>query len=104
MVSDKDHVTLKPCALKACTTSCKNGNGYLFGIKTALKHNSSNPNTNVPIKCPICPGLRYVWKYNWIGHLDSHHPNDASKAQWVTQAEFQLLPNEADLVLKMKSI
>ena len=102
MVTDKCPVTLKPCALKACTSSCKNGNGSLFGIKSALKYNTSNPNTNVPIKCPICPGVRFVWKYNWIGHLDSHHPNDASKAQWITQKEFQLMPSEADQVLKTK--
>ena len=41
---------------------------------------------------------------HWIGHLDSHHPNDASKAQYMTQTEFQLMPDEADQVLKTKYI
>ena len=26
MVTDKDHITLKPCVLKACTSGRKNGN------------------------------------------------------------------------------
>lgn len=90
MVTEINSTTGAKCAPKACSGSCKNGNGYEFGIKSAEKVTKSTPSSNVPIKCPICPGERYVWKYNWRGHLHAHHPIDSQKSEWLEQAQFKL--------------
>lgn len=50
-----------------------------MSYKAALEPTKTNPSTNIPIHCQLCPPLaisgepRTIWKYNSIYHLLSEH-------------------------------
>ncbi|KAG9119441.1 hypothetical protein FRC07_005533, partial [Ceratobasidium sp. 392] len=52
-----------------------------FSYTAASKTSKTNPCTNRPIQCPLCPSdSRYIWSYGFRGHLvashSSHTPPD----------------------------
>ena len=43
---------------------------HKFNMKSARTPTKSSPCTNIPIRCPLCPTEEYIWKYNFVGHLE----------------------------------
>jgi hypothetical protein len=56
-----------------------------LSYKVASEYKKSNPCTNVPVYCPLCPECApAVWKYNLEGHLCHIHP-DASPEKYQSK-------------------
>lgn len=64
-----------------------------IGHKAASNSSKRSLCTNLPAKCPVCPGDVLVWSYHMLDHLESAHPEhpiseELLKQYAISRAEF----------------
>lgn len=71
-----------------------------MSYKAALQPTKTNPSTNVPIHCQICPplaisgDLRTIWKYNAIYHILSEHSEGQYTGSLMENAPLPKIPGQ----------
>jgi len=67
--------------VEICTSTCPDAprEGALqawdvgLSMGHARKGSKYKPCLNLPMACEICPGTKYIWKYNMAAHIKSAH-------------------------------
>jgi len=71
---------------------------YKFNMKSAMKEKS--PCSNIPILCPACDEVTFVWKFSMQAHLLEKHPKERFTREFlesivVTEQEAERLVRKA---------
>ena len=86
--SRKAEVAISTCTYAPRSVHRRNPQDVNLRMTYARKVSAKNPCTNLPLRCELCQGEKYVWKYCMQAHVDSLHGGNTG-VQHGGSAEFR---------------